>query len=111
MISKRKIDALLRGVISAIPTIPYVMKPRRRVTLGAYALAGLCVAVVGGLTALMMFSPRMRHRALNAARDTYGRMNDKITHLRPARRRARSEESLVSDGLSGGRDYGSTSDL
>lgn len=110
MISKRKINALVRGVITAMPAIPYIMKPRRRQTIAGYLLTGLGIAVVGGLTALMVFSPRSRHRALDAAKGTYGKMNEKISRLRPALRHAMTE-SPVSDGLSGRRDYGTTTDL
>jgi hypothetical protein len=110
-ISKRKVNALVRGAIAAMPAIPYIMKSRRRRSVAAYVLSTLGIAVVGGLAALMVMSPRTRHRAMDAAKGTYGKMNEKISRLRPALRHSHTEEAPVSDGLSGRRDYGTTTDL
>jgi hypothetical protein len=82
MITKKRINHVLEGVIAAMPAIPYIMKSRRRTPIATYVLAGVGLALVGGIVALMFTSPRTRSRALGAAKDTYGKVNDKISHLR-----------------------------
>jgi hypothetical protein len=78
----RNVNRMLKVLLGAMPAIPYVMRSRRRTPIGAYVLGGLGIAVAGGLTALMFFSPRTRSRALHAAKDTYEKVNDKIIHHR-----------------------------
>ncbi len=113
MISKKNINNVLKGVIAAMPAIPYVMKSRQRTSIAAYVLGGLGLAVAGGLLALMFFSPRTRHRALNAAKGTYGKVNERISHLRHTDEGGptRADAMPVSNGLSGRDDYGSTTGL
>lgn len=83
MITQKNIKKVLSGVISALPAaVPYVMRSRRSSPIAAYVLGGIGVAVVGGLAAVMFLSPRTRTRALTAAKDTYGKVNEKISHLR-----------------------------
>ena len=82
MITKKNIDQVLKGVVAAMPAIPYIMKSRQRTSVTAYVLGGIGFAVAGGIAALMFFSPRTRYKALNVAKDTYGKVNDKISHLR-----------------------------
>jgi hypothetical protein len=99
---QKKMAAVLKGVMAAMPAIPYIMRPRRRASTLAYVLSGIGVAVAGGLVALLLLSPRTRHRALDAAKGTYGKVNEKISHLRPRHRHEeRKEEAPLSDGLAG----------
>lgn len=82
MITKKNINRVLKGVVAAMPAIPYIMKSRQRTSMTAYVLGGIGFAVAGGIAALMFFSPRTRYKALNVAKDTYGKVNDKISQLR-----------------------------
>ena len=82
IITKKKVHRVLKGMLAAMPAIPYIMRPRRRTPVAAYVLGGIGVAIAGGIVALMLFSPRARHRALHAAKDTYGKVHDKIGHAR-----------------------------
>lgn len=82
MISKKRINRVMKGVVKAMPAIPFIMKSRQRTSITSYVVAGLGFAVAGGLCALMFFSPRTRTRALSAAKGTYGKVTDKISHLR-----------------------------
>lgn len=110
MIWKKNINRVLAGMIAAMPAIPYIMKSRRRPSVTAYVLGGLGLAVAGGLVALMFFSPRTRSRALNAAKDTYGNVNEKISHLRPGHvPRVKEEQMPLSNGLPG--DYPTSTGL
>ena len=105
----------LRGVLAAVPAIPYVMRSRRQPSVAAYVIGGLGFAVLGGLAALMFFSPRTRNRALNAAKDTYGKVNEKIGTLRShddqQQASSTEEEIPVSNGLAGRRDYSTSSGM
>jgi hypothetical protein len=88
------------------------MRPRRRTPIGAYILGGLGIAVVGGMAAVMLLSPRTRNRALVAAKDTYGKVGEKVGHIRPRMKAAKNEieeKVPVSNGLAG--DYGTSTDL
>lgn len=85
MINQRKMKRVLSSVITALPAIPYIMRSRRRSNVAAYVLGGIGVAIVGGLAAVMMMSPRTRRRALNVAKDTYGKVNDTISQLKSHR--------------------------
>ena len=79
-INKSSLNKVLKTVIAAAPAIPYFY-PRRRTNVGAYVLGELGFAIAGGLAALMFFSPRTRTRALTAAKDTYGKVNGKVSDL------------------------------
>ena len=79
-INKRSLSKVLKTVIAAAPAIPYIY-PRRRSNFGAYIVGGIGFALAGGLAALMFFSPRTRTRALTAAKDTYGKVNGKVSDL------------------------------
>src|SRR5688572_15597511 len=103
MMSK-KLQSLVRSAIAAAPVIPYIMRSRRRQRMmaSAWMVSGLGLAALGGLVAVMFLSPRTRHRALDAAKGTYGRMNERIDRMRPGRRHhdeQRMEETPISNGL------------
>jgi hypothetical protein len=82
MITKKNVNTVLKGLIAAMPAIPYIMKSRQRTSVTAYVIGGLGFAVAGGLAALMFFSPRTRTRALTAAKDTVNKVNTKIADVR-----------------------------
>lgn len=102
----------VKHLIAAAPAaIPFIMRSRRRTPIGSYILGGLGLAVVGGLAAVMMLSPRTRNRALVAAKDTMGKVEEKVGHLRPKKtaRNVIEENVPVSNGLAA--DYGTSTDL
>ena len=90
---QRSVNRVLKGLFGALPAIPYVMRSRRRSNIAAYILGGIGVAALGGIAALMFLSPRTRTRALNAAKDTYDKMSEKIVHERD--RAAEAANGLV----------------
>ena len=112
MISQKNINKVLKGVIAAMPAIPYIMKSRQRTSVTAYVLGGVGFAIAGGIAALMFFSPRTRTRALTVAKDTYGKVNDKISHLRDTNKDG-DDVSPMSNGLVNhdNHDYGTTTGL
>jgi hypothetical protein len=91
-VSNLNINQIMKGLISALPMLPLVMK-RRTTPVSTYVLGGLGIALVGGVAAVMLMSPRTRTRALSAAKDTYGKVNDKVHNLRG------HGESPMSNGL------------
>lgn len=80
------------------------MRSRRRTPVMAYVVGGVGLAIVGGVAALMFFSPRTRDKALTAAKDTYGKVNDKIGLLR-------GEAAPMSNGLVDHREHPAASEL
>lgn len=80
MISNKTFNKVLKGVIAAMPAIPYVTKRRSSMVM-PFVLGGIGVALVGGVAAVMFLSPRTRYRALDVAKNTYGKINTQISQL------------------------------
>lgn len=104
--NKNSLNKILKTVIAAAPAIPYVMK-RRSTPIAAYIVGGVGFAIAGGLAAVMFFSPRTRNRALVAAKDTYGKVNETISHLR----HPEHANGIVSNGIVDRGDYSATTGL
>jgi hypothetical protein len=101
MISTKNIDKILKGAIAAMPAIPYITKRRSSMVL-PLVLGGIGVALMGGMAAVMFLSPRTRYRAMDMAKNTYGKINTQIgTQLAHLRSKG-SEEASVSNGLANG---------
>jgi hypothetical protein len=98
MISQKTLRNFLKGAIAMMPAIPYITK-RRSSSMLAYVLGGVGVAIVGGLAGVMFLSPRTRYRALDVAKQTYGKVNDQIAHLKNqgSMKQQRPANGLVSD--------------
>ncbi len=107
MLSKKNINTIIKGVTAALPAIPYVLKARQRTSVTAYIVGGVGFAVAGGIAALMFFSPKTRTRALTAAKDGYGKVSDKISHLRPVQSNgiSTSEDLPLANGFGGHADF------
>lgn len=71
-------NKVIRNVTRAMPkalagiSIPFVA--RRRTSVLPYVFGAIGVAVAGGIAAVMIMSPRTRHRALDVAKDGYGKV-------------------------------------
>jgi len=102
MISKKSINKVLKGAIAAMPAIPYITK-RRSSMLVPFVLGGIGVALMGGMAAVMFMSPRTRYRAIDMAKNTYGKLEPKITELvGKTGLMGNPTEEHVSNGLSNG---------
>lgn len=99
MLSKKTVNQFLKGMIAAAPAIPFVMS-KRKTPIAAYVLGGLGIAVAGGIAALMFFSPKTRTKALMAAKNTYGKVDSKISHLRNGK-----VETPITNGIVDHDDY------
>lgn len=98
MISNKTFNKVLKGVIAAVPAIPYVdrLKRRRRSSMMLpFVLGGIGVALAGGVAAVMFFSPRTRYRALDVAKNTYGRINTQISQMT-----GKGEKQPIANGMS-----------
>lgn len=80
-IKKSQIQRVLRGVMTALPAAMPIVIRRRRASILPFILGGIGFAIAGGAVAMMLLSPRTRQRALGAAKDTYGKMNQKVGQL------------------------------
>jgi flagellar biosynthesis/type III secretory pathway M-ring protein FliF/YscJ len=74
-------NRMIKNALRAMPEIPYINERRSSAVL-PFVLGALGVAVIGGIAALMVFSPRTRHRALGAAKDAYGKVQDQLGRSR-----------------------------
>jgi hypothetical protein len=78
--TKRTTSRIINNVLRAIPSIPYVYERRSR-SLVPYILGAIGAATLGGVAAVMFFSPRTRYRALDTAKDVYGRVSDQFDSM------------------------------
>lgn len=83
MISSKRFNKVLKSAlesaIAVMPVIPYVTRRRKSMVM-SYVLGGIGLALVGGLGAIMFFSPRVRYRAIDAAKNTYGKLGSRVLH-------------------------------
>ena len=101
MISTKTINKVLKGAIAAMPAIPYITKRRSSMVL-PMVLGGIGVALMGGMAAVMFLSPRTRYRAMDMAKNTYGKIESQITHLKSKGEGGASAQNGLSNGLSNG---------
>jgi hypothetical protein len=98
MISSKNINKILKSAIAVMPAIPYITKRRSSMVL-PLVLGGLGVALMGGMAAVMFLSPRTRYRAMDVAKNTYGKINEQIGQLSHLKAKG-SEGATVQNGLS-----------
>lgn len=96
MISKKSVNKMIKGVVAALPVIPFIT-PKKSSSVLSYVLGGIGLSLVGGVAALMYFSPRTRYRALDVAKDAYGKVNDQIAHLKGGKGFTTQPNGLVKD--------------
>jgi flagellar biosynthesis/type III secretory pathway M-ring protein FliF/YscJ len=90
MLSMKDTNKLLKNVLRAMPAIPYFAK--KKTSIAPFVLGAIGAAIVGGIAAVMAFSPRTRYRALDLAKDGYGKVRGQIDHLGITERLGRSDE-------------------
>jgi ABC-type methionine transport system permease subunit len=106
MMTKKNLNSVLKGIIAAMPAIPFIMQPKKT-PITAYVIGGVSFAIAGGLAALFFFSPKTRTKALTAAKDGYTKVSEKvgeqISHLRPVDGAAHADGDV--NGFAGHSDY------
>lgn len=99
-LDKKTLETFVKGAIAAMPAIPYIPYfTKKKSMLGSYVIGGIGVALVGGIAAVMFMSPRTRYRALDVAKNTYGKMSSQIASQISS---MRTHDSSVSNGMSNG---------
>jgi hypothetical protein len=94
-LTKKHIQRAVRGLIAALPaSVPLIMR-RQRTSIASYVIGGIAFAIAGGAVAVMLLSPRTRQRALTAAKDTYGKVNQRVGR----RERISTDQQELSSGL------------
>lgn len=79
MLRMKDTRKLIKNIVRALPAIP-VINPRRS-SVVPYILGAVGLAIVGGITAVMIMSPRTRDRTLGIARDGYGKVRGQLGQL------------------------------
>ena len=82
MIGMKETNKLLKNVLRAWPAITAIplFAPKKTSVL-PFVLGAIGVAVAGGIAAVMVFSPRTRYRALDIAKDGYGKVKGQLDDL------------------------------
>ena len=78
----KETNKLLKNVLRAWPAITAIplFAPKKTSVL-PFVLGAIGVAVAGGIAAVMVFSPRTRYRALDIAKDGYGKVKGQLDDL------------------------------
>jgi flagellar biosynthesis/type III secretory pathway M-ring protein FliF/YscJ len=83
MLRMKDTNKLLKNVLRALPaitaTLPFFAPKKTSVV--PFVLGAIGVAAVGGIAAVMIFSPRTRYRALDIAKDGYGKVLGQMDQL------------------------------
>src|SRR3982074_1756760 len=77
MVRMKDTNKLLKNVLRALP----LFARKRKTSILPFILGAVGVAVVGGIAAVMIFSPRTRYRALDIAKDGYGKVKGQLDEL------------------------------
>lgn len=79
MLRMKDTNKLIKNVLRAATaiSIPY-FAPKKTSSVLPFILGAVGVAVVGGIAAVMVFSPRTRYRALDIAKDGYGKVKGQM---------------------------------
>jgi hypothetical protein len=77
MLRMKDTNKLVKNILRAMPAIPFIA-PKKKTSIAPFLLGALGVAVFGGVAAVMIFSPRTRYRALDIAKDGYGKVRGQI---------------------------------
>ncbi len=79
MIRMKDTNKLIKNVLRALPALPYFAP--KKTSIFPFVLGAIGVAVAGGIAAVMVFSPRTRYRALDIAKDGYGKVKGQMDQL------------------------------
>jgi hypothetical protein len=79
MLRMKDTNKLIKNILRALPAIPRIRAKRPSVV--PYILGAVGLAIVGGITAVMILSPRTRSRTLGIAKDSYGKVRGQLGQL------------------------------
>ncbi|MDB4937296.1 MAG: hypothetical protein JWP87_4268 [Labilithrix sp.] len=103
MLRMKDTNKLIKNVLRALPAIPFIA-PKKTSSVLPFVLGAIGVAVAGGIAAVMVFSPRTRYRALDIAKDGYGKVRGQLDQLGIAERfgMSQGDRSTTPGGYSNG---------
>lgn len=78
--TKRQASRLLRRISRGVPRIRVVRERRSSIVLSS-VLGVVGTLAIGGVATLLLLRPRVRMRALEVAKDTYGRVRDRLEEM------------------------------
>ena len=79
MIRMKDTNKLFKNLLRALPAIPFLAP--KKTSIAPFVLGAIGVAIAGGIAAVMVFSPRTRYRALDIAKDGYGKVRGQLDSL------------------------------
>ena len=79
MLQMKDTNKLIKNVLRALPAIPFLAP--KKTSVAPIILGAVGAAVIGGIAAVMVFSPRTRYRALDIAKDGYGKVKGQLGQL------------------------------
>lgn len=106
MLTVKDTNKLLKNVLRAIPAVTAISSfpflARKRTPILPFVLGGIAVAALGGVAAVMAFSPRTRYRALDIAKDGYGKVRGQLDEMGISEKLGLEEKAApqYSNGLS-----------
>lgn len=104
-------NRVLKTAIQLLPAIP-LLRARRKSSVLPLVLGAIGVATIGGVAAVLIFSPRTRYRAMDAAKGAYGKVSDQLDAMGVSEKLGiHKSEARVANGLSheGSIDYAQNS--
>ena len=94
MLRMKDTNKLLKNVLRALPAIPYLAPKKTSVV--PFVLGAI------GVAAVMVFSPRTRYRALDIAKDGYGKVLGQMDQLGISEKLGLAGERNTTPGYSNG---------
>jgi len=91
MLRMKDTNKLIKNVLRALPALPFFAP--KKTSIAPFVLGAIGAAVIGGIAAVMIFSPRVRYRALDVAKDGYGKVKGQIDQLGLAEKLGMSQEA------------------
>lgn len=79
MLRMKDTNKLFKNVLRALPAIPFIAP--KKTSIAPFVIGVIGAAVVGGIAAVMVFSPRTRYRALDVAKEGYDRVRGQLDQL------------------------------
>ena len=104
MLRMKDTNKLLKNVLRALPVITTAIPffARKKTSVVPFVLGALGVAAVGGIAAVMIFSPRTRYRALDIAKDGYGKVLGQMDQLGISEKLGLATDRNATPGYSNG---------
>lgn len=93
-------NKLFKNVLRALPAIPFIAP--KKTSIAPFVLGAIGAAVVGGIAAVMVFSPRTRYRALDVAKEGYDRVRGQLDQLGVSEKLGLRERNTMPEPYSNG---------